>query len=104
MRKLLLIMAMLACMAIPVSALDLEIPTVPEVRQSGTDNFTQDIMTVLRDAFDRFQPDLRDAASVCLKVLAVVAALAGVLIFGESMGVSTVAGILCILAGVCILR
>ena len=30
--------------------------------------------------------------------------LAGVLIFGEAMGVSTVAGILCILAGVCILR
>ena len=76
MRKLLLIAAMLACMAIPVSALDLEIPTVPEVRKSGAENFTGDLMTVLRDAFDRVQPDLREAASVCLKVLAVVAGLA----------------------------
>ena len=76
MRKLLLIAAILACMAIPVSALDLEIPTVPEVRKSGAENFTGDLMTVLRDAFDRVQPDLREAASVCLKVLAVVAGLA----------------------------
>ena len=43
-------------------------------------------------------------ASIIASFEPVVAALAGVLIFGESMGVSTVAGILCILAGVCILR
>ena len=76
MRKLLLIGLVLICMAIPVSALDLEVPTVPEVRQSGAENFAQDLITVLRDAFDRFQPNLREAASVCLKVLAVVAVLA----------------------------
>ena len=43
-------------------------------------------------------------ASILASFEPVVAALAGVLIFGESMGVSTIAGILCILAGVCILR
>ena len=43
-------------------------------------------------------------ASIIASFEPVVAALAGVLIFGETMGVSTVAGILCILAGVCILR
>ena len=43
-------------------------------------------------------------ASIIASFEPVVAALAGVLIFGEAMGVSTVAGILCILAGVCILR
>ena len=43
-------------------------------------------------------------ASIIASFEPVVAALAGVLIFGESMGVSTVVGILCILAGVCILR
>jgi multidrug transporter EmrE-like cation transporter len=37
-------------------------------------------------------------------ILGGVTSMAGVLIFGEVMGVSTVAGILCILAGVCILR
>jgi drug/metabolite transporter (DMT)-like permease len=43
-------------------------------------------------------------ASIIASFEPVVAALAGVLIFGEAMSVSTVAGILCILAGVCILR
>lgn len=43
-------------------------------------------------------------ASIIASFEPVVAALAGVLIFGESMGVFTIAGILCILAGVCILR
>ena len=43
-------------------------------------------------------------ASIIASFEPVVAALAGVLIFGESMGVPTVVGILCILAGVCILR
>ena len=43
-------------------------------------------------------------ASIIASFEPVVAALAGVLIFGESMGVPTVVGILCILVGVCILR
>jgi len=43
-------------------------------------------------------------ASIIASFEPVVAALAGVLIFGESMGVPTVVGILCILTGVCILR
>ena len=34
----------------------------------------------------------------------VVAALAGVLVFGEPMGAATLAGIVCVLAGVYILR
>ena len=76
MRKLLLIAAMLVCMVIPVSALELEVPTVPEVRQSGAENFTRDLLTIIEDAFDRFQPDLQEAASVCIRVLAVVATLA----------------------------
>lgn len=43
-------------------------------------------------------------ASIIASFEPVVAALAGVLIFGETMGATTVVGILCILAGVCILR
>lgn len=43
-------------------------------------------------------------ASIIASFEPVVAALAGVLVFGEPMGVSMIAGILCILAGVCILR
>lgn len=43
-------------------------------------------------------------ASIIASFEPVVAALAGVLIFGEAMGAPTVVGILCILAGVCILR
>ena len=43
-------------------------------------------------------------ASIIASFEPVVAALAGVLVFGEPMGISMIAGILCILAGVCILR
>ena len=43
-------------------------------------------------------------ASIIASFEPVVAALAGVLVFGEPMGASMIAGILCILAGVCILR
>lgn len=43
-------------------------------------------------------------ASIIASFEPVVAALAGVLVFGEPMSVSMIAGILCILAGVCILR
>ena len=43
-------------------------------------------------------------ASIIASFEPVVAALAGVLVFGEPMGMSMIAGILCILAGVCILR
>ena len=43
-------------------------------------------------------------ASIIASFEPVVAALAGVLVFGEPMGISMITGILCILAGVCILR
>ena len=43
-------------------------------------------------------------ASIIASFEPVVAALAGVLVFGEPMGVSMIVGILCILAGVYILR
>ena len=43
-------------------------------------------------------------ASIIASFEPVVAALAGVLVFGEPMGVSMIVGILCILTGVCILR
>ena len=43
-------------------------------------------------------------ASIIASFEPVVAALAGVLVFGEPVSVGMIAGILCILAGVCILR
>ena len=43
-------------------------------------------------------------ASIMASLEPVVAALAGVLIFGEPMGLLTLLGILCVLAGVYILR
>ena len=43
-------------------------------------------------------------ASIIASFEPVIAALAGVLVFGEPMSVSMIAGILCILGGVCILR
>ena len=92
MKKLLVIAALLAWMSVPVSALELEIPTVPEVRSSGAENFAQDLLIVLRDALDRFQPDLREAGSVCVRLLAVVAALAVFTAIPEKDGAVRLAG------------
>ena len=75
MRRIGLILTILACMSIPVQALDLMAPTVPGVEYSENQSFSEAVLEILRDAVSHFQPDLREAAGVCMTVLAAVAVL-----------------------------
>ena len=54
---------------------DLTAPTVPGVSVAENQTFSEALLEILGDAVAHFQPDLRDAAGVCLAVLAAVAAL-----------------------------
>ena len=75
MKRILLTLAILGWLILPVQALDLTAPTVPGVKAVEDQSFSEAVMEILGDAVARFQPDLREAAGVCMTVLAAVAAL-----------------------------
>ena len=75
MRRIWLMIVILACLTIPVQALDLTAPTVPGVEYAENQSFSEAVLEILRDAVSHFQPDLREAAGVCMTVLAAVAVL-----------------------------
>lgn len=79
MRRVLLAIMLVSMLAVPVSALDITAPTVPE---SGRDlmprdheTFGQGLLEVLKDALGYFRPDLKEAAEVCCCVTAAVMAV-----------------------------
>lgn len=67
---------LLMLLAIPVQALELEAPTVPEGARkfmpSTQESFGQGLLEVLRDALSYFRPDLKEAAAVCMGVIGAV--------------------------------
>ena len=69
---------LIAVFSYPVSAKGLTAPVVPDHAEkfmpSNQDNFAQGLLVVLRDALLAVRPDLKDAASVCLCVTAIVIA------------------------------
>ena len=75
MRRIWLMIAILACLTIPVQALDLTAPAVPGVKYEENQSFSEAVLEILGDAVSHFQPDLREAAGVCMTVLAAVAVL-----------------------------
>ena len=79
MRRVLLLIALVAMLAIPVSAVDITAPEVPESGRefmpSSQESFGDGLLEVLRDALGYFQPDLKEAAGVCCGVIAVVMAV-----------------------------
>lgn len=75
MKKVLLIWTILGCLVLPVHALDLTAPAVPGVEAVEDQSFSEALMEILGDAVARFRPDLREAAGVCMTVLAAVAVL-----------------------------
>lgn len=76
MRRFLMLIALIAVLAVPVSALDITAPEVPEsgreLMPSTQQTFGEGLLEVLRDALGYFQPDLKEAAAVCCGVIAVV--------------------------------
>ena len=76
MRKMFFVMILVMVFSFPVSALDLAAPQVPEqysaFMPSQPQNLWEGILEMLRDGLLYFRPDLREAASICLSVGAVV--------------------------------
>ena len=66
----------IALLAVPVAAVDLTAPEVPDsgraLMPSDTETFGEGLLEVLRDALGYFQPDLKEAAGICFGVIAAV--------------------------------
>lgn len=79
MRRFLLMIVLISVLALPVSALDITAPEVPESGKSlmpaETETFGQGLLEILQDAVGYFRPDLKEAASVCLGAIATVIAV-----------------------------
>lgn len=76
MRKLLILILMLALLALPASALEIEAPEPTGEAASqmpeDTTNFASGILQIFAKAIQTLQPELKDAAGICLSVIAVV--------------------------------
>lgn len=76
MRRFLLIILMLFAFSSRVYAQELTVPTVPERAEkfmpSNGDNFAEGLLEVLRDVLMYIRPDIREAAAVCFKIIALM--------------------------------
>lgn len=76
MKKLILVLIMISCMAIPVHALDITAPTAPDGAQDlmppETESFGEGLLYILRSAVQTLQPEIAAGCGICLSVMAVV--------------------------------
>lgn len=76
MRKLLVFMFLISFMIMPVSAMDLEAPKVPEQASafmpSEPENLAEALMEMIRDGILFCRPDLKEAVRIFVGVMAVV--------------------------------
>lgn len=76
MRKIIILLLVILTLSGYVHAYDLTAPTVPsdaaKFMPSTRDNLASGILEVLRDALMHIRPDLREATSVSIKIIAVV--------------------------------
>lgn len=79
MKRVLLAITLVLMLAVPVSALEITAPTVPEsgraLMPSEYETLGQGLLEVLKDALGYFRPDLKEAAEVCCGVTAAVMAV-----------------------------
>ena len=79
MRKFLIFCLLIGLLATPVSALDLEAPTVPEgasaFMPSEPENLAEAVLEMIRDGILYCQPDLKEAVRIAVGVMAVVMAV-----------------------------
>lgn len=76
MRKCIIVLLLLSLMALPVHAVSLELPNTPEsaepyLPESGGD-FLDGLLEIGRNVLSTLMPGLREAATTCLGILAVV--------------------------------
>lgn len=76
MRRVLMFLILAVVLASPVSAVEIAAPTVPESARefmpSSRDSFGMGLLEILQDAAKVFRPDLAEAASICLGLMAAV--------------------------------
>lgn len=76
MRKLPLMIALLFLLALPVSALEITAPEVPEsgadLMPEDTGSFWQGVLEILKEGLANIRPDLVEASRTCLGMAAVV--------------------------------
>ena len=74
MRRFIMLFLSLSLFLIPVDALDLIAPEVPEFGQAympdDTSNLQEGLTQILQNALLKFRPDLKEAARVCLGIVA----------------------------------
>lgn len=102
-----LIVALILLLAMPVSALEITAPEVPEsgtaLMPEETGTFWQGVAQILREALSRIRPDLAEGCKTCLSLTAVVLLLSVLRsIPGKSLTVAQTAGTAAI--GVLMLR
>ena len=76
MRKFILYLVLICCIAVPVSATEFNAPTAPESAQkympSDTESFSDGLLYIVKSAVTALKPSLADASGVCFSLIAVV--------------------------------
>ena len=71
---------LVAWLAMPVSALEMKAPEVPEsgraLMPADTETFAEGLLEVIQDGIAYFYPDLKEATGICLAVVGAVMAVA----------------------------
>ncbi|MEE1036175.1 MAG: hypothetical protein U0L15_03590 [Oscillospiraceae bacterium] len=73
--KLIIFVVILSFCVMPVTAVDISAPTVPEAGEEympQSTNFAEGLQELLRSALGRVRPDLAEASKVCLSLIAAV--------------------------------
>lgn len=75
MRRLICVILLIALFILPVSAMEMEAPTVPETAKEVFPNevssFGHDLWYILKKAAQQIKPSISEAAKVCISVVAV---------------------------------
>lgn len=78
MKRIFICLVLIFIFALPVHALDMAAPEVPEHAEKfmpeSKENFGQGLLEVLLDAISHIRPDLKEAAAVCLRIAVIVIA------------------------------
>ncbi len=76
MRKLLLMILIIAFLALPVHASEIEAPTVPDSGEAympeDVDSFGEGLWYIIKKAISKLQPDITAAAGICISLMAIV--------------------------------
>ena len=97
MRKWIIGLLMLCCLALPVSAMEFTAPVAPESAQQympdEQETFAEGLWYILKSAISALRPELADASGVCLSLIAVVLLISILTSFSEgSAGVVRLTG------------